>query len=212
MFLTTLIAFISLISLVILHELGHFLLAKKFGVKVEEFGIGYPPRLFGKKIGETVYSINLLPFGAFVRLPGEIERVKDRKSFSQQPVGKRALIVLGGVLSFWVIAAIIFSIIFNLGAPVAIDDESNSNLIDPKVQIAGVSPRSPAKIVGLRLGDTIKQLSVINEQLSPTKIKEVQKFTNAHLGEEVTLTIERGKETFEVSLFSRISPPEGEGP
>jgi len=69
MFLTIFIAFISLIGLIVLHELGHFVLAKKFGIKVEEFGIGYPPRLIGKKIGETIYSINLLPFGAFVRFP-----------------------------------------------------------------------------------------------------------------------------------------------
>jgi len=69
MFLTIIIAFISLMGLVILHEFGHFFVAKRFGVKVEEFGIGYPPRLFGKKIGETLYSINLLPFGAFVKMP-----------------------------------------------------------------------------------------------------------------------------------------------
>src|SRR3989338_4332020 len=65
------IAFFSLIGLGGLHELGHFLMAKKFGVRVEEFGLGIPPRLFGKKIGETLYSINLLPFGGFVKLTGE---------------------------------------------------------------------------------------------------------------------------------------------
>ena len=88
MVLTLLIAFFSLIGLLILHELGHFLLAKKFGVRVEEFGVGLPPRLFSKKIGETIYSINLLPFGAFVRLPGEMEETDDPKSFSQQSIGK----------------------------------------------------------------------------------------------------------------------------
>jgi regulator of sigma E protease len=123
MILTIFITFFSLIGLITLHELGHFLFAKKFGVKVEEFGIGYPPRLFGKKIGETVYSLNLLPFGAFIRLPGETEESDDAQSFSKQPIKKRVLIVLGGVLAFWVIAAIIFSIVFSLGAPVAVEDE-----------------------------------------------------------------------------------------
>ncbi len=117
MVITIIIAFFSLIGLVTLHEFGHFLFAKKFGVKVEEFGIGYPPRLFGKKIGETVYSLNLIPFGAFVRLPGEIGKKDDPESFSKQPIRKRILIVLGGVLSFWIIAVVIFAIVSVLSLP-----------------------------------------------------------------------------------------------
>ena len=88
-------------SLIVLHELGHFLLAKKFGVKVEEFGIGYPPRLFGKKVGDTVYSLNLLPLGGFVKIYGQEKRVKGSNSFSEKPIWHRALIILGGVISFW---------------------------------------------------------------------------------------------------------------
>lgn len=212
MILTIFITFFSLIGLITLHELGHFLFAKKFGVKVEEFGIGYPPRLFGKKIGETVYSLNLLPFGAFVRLPGETEESDDAQSFSKQPIKKRVLIVLGGVLAFWVIAAIIFSIVFSLGAPVAVEDEANANLINPKVTIIAVAKDSPAQAAGLEVGDTIKELSFMDEQFSPDKTKQVQDFTNNYLGEEVNLTIERGKEVFSVSLIPRISPPQGEGP
>ena len=94
MLLTIIISFIALMGLLIIHEFGHFILAKKFGVKVEEFGVGYPPRLIGKKIGETIYSINLLPFGAFVRMPGETEKSEDPGSFSRQPVLNRILIAL----------------------------------------------------------------------------------------------------------------------
>lgn len=211
MVLTILIAFISLIGLIVLHELGHFILAKKFGVKVEEFGIGYPPRLFAKRFGETLYSINLLPFGAFVKIPGEIEKIEDHRSFSAQPVGKRALIVFGGVLSFWIISAILLSIVMGLGMPTAISDTDNGNLKDPKVQIAAVAQNSPAEEMGIKPGDTIKKLSIINYQLSVNKVKEVQEFTNLHKGEEIVLTIQRGKEVFDVSLTPRISPPEGEG-
>ena len=75
------VAFISLIILMIIHEFGHFIIAKKFGIRVDEFGIGYPPRLFGKKIGETIYSINWLPLGAFVRIYGEEGGVDDYRSF-----------------------------------------------------------------------------------------------------------------------------------
>ena len=82
MILTLLVAFFSLIALMIIHEFGHFIIAKKFGAKVEEFGIGYPPRIFGKKFGETLYSVNLIPLGAFVRIFGEEADVHDAKSFS----------------------------------------------------------------------------------------------------------------------------------
>ena len=211
MVITVIIAFFSLMGLIVLHEFGHFLFAKKFGVKVEEFGIGYPPRLFGKKIGETIYSLNLLPFGAFVRLPGEIEKKDSVDSFSKQPIGERILIVLGGVLSFWLIAAVIFTIVSGLGTPVAINDEASGNLIDPKVQIVGVAKDSPAQIAGLRVGDTIRGLSFSDIQLLPEKTKQIQDFTNNHLGKEVNLTIERGKEVFKTTLIPRVSPPQGEG-
>ena len=213
MIFTIFIAFCSLIGLIVLHELGHFIIAKRFGVKVEEFGIGYPPRIFAKKIGETIYSLNLLPFGAFVKMPGEIEKIEDHRSFSAQPVLKRALIAFGGVLSFWIMAAILFSIVFGLGTQVAIGDEENHNLINPKVQIAAVATNSPAEKAGIKAGDTIAslKLKIKNEKLKINTVKEAQEFTNLHRGEEIVLTIERGKEIFETSLVPRVSPPAGEG-
>jgi len=211
MVFTILIAFFSLIGLMTLHEFGHFIVAKRFGVKVEEFGIGYPPRIFGKKIGETLYSLNLLPFGAFVKMPGEIGQAADPRSFSSQAVWKRALIAFAGVLSFWIMAAILFSIVFNLGTAVAVDDEA-SGLVNPKVQIASISVGSPAKLAGLEPGDTIKKMTIGEERLVINKIKEVQEFSNDKLGKEITLTIERGNEVFDVKVVPRISPPAGEGP
>lgn len=212
MVLTVIIAFLSLIGLIILHEFGHFILAKRFGVKVEEFGIGYPPRLFAKRFGETLYSINLLPFGAFVKILGEIEKIENHRSFSAQPVGKRALIVLGGVISFWIIAAILLSIVMGLGMPTVISDTDNGGLKDPKVQIATVSPNSPAEEKGIRLGDTVRKFKIENLEFEIQTVKEVQELTEKYKGKEIILTIERGKEVFEVSLVPRVSPPEGEGP
>jgi len=217
MVLTIIIVFISLIGLMILHEFGHFLLAKIFGVKVEEFGIGYPPRLIGKRFGETFYSLNLLPFGAFVKILGEIGKTDDQRSFSAQPVSKRILIVFGGVLSFWVISVLLFSIVFTLGTRVAIEDTENFNLIDPKVQIAQIAPNSPAQMAGLEPGDTIKKISIFNFQFSILKVKELQELTEKYKGQEITLTIERRPteggypEIFDVSLVPRVSPPAGEG-
>lgn len=212
MFLTILITFISLIFLVVLHELGHFILAKKFGVKVEEFGIGIPPRLISKKIGETVYSLNLLPFGAFVKIYGEEERRKDPRSFSQKPIWQRALIIIGGCVSFWLICVLLLSIVMNLGVPRAIGDEVNQNITNPRVQIVAVAPNSPAEHAGLRVGDVIKQLKINDHQLTINRVKEVIEFTEANKGQEVTLTIERGEEMLEVNLVPRVLPPEKEGP
>ena len=207
-----LIAFLSLISLVVLHELGHFVLAKRFGVKVEEFGIGLPPRIIGKKIGETIYSLNLLPFGAFVKIYGEEGGIEDYRSFSSRPIWQRSLIVLGGVVVFWIIGFILLSIIMLLGASTLIEDTDNHNLVDPRVQITQLAAGSPAEMAGLKIGDTIKQLKVGDDQIQTTKVKEVQDFTASHLSEEVTITIQRGKEIFDTKLVLRASPPENEGP
>jgi len=212
MLLTILIAFFSLIGLIIIHEFGHFILAKRFGVWVEEFGIGYPPRIFGKKIGETLYSFNLLPFGAFVKIHGE-EEIKDSpRSFSQKPIWQRCLIVFGGVLSFWLIAFILLTFVMGFGAQVAIEDEVNYPIKEPKVQVVAVAANSPAELSGLRAGDTIKKISIDNSQFLINKVKEVQAITEQYKGKEIALTIERGKEIFEVSLIPRITPPKEEGP
>lgn len=212
MIVIILIVFLSLITLIILHELGHFLVAKHFGVKVEEFGIFLPPRLIGKKIGETVYSLNLLPFGAFVKLFGEEGGVKNIRSFSEKPIWQRALIVIGGVVSFWIIAAILLSVVMALGAPVAVTDEENESLRDPKVQVVAVASDSPAAMAGIEPGDTVKELQITNHELQIEKAKELQEFAEEYKGQEVILTIERGRDTFEVSLIPRPEPPEEEGP
>ena len=201
---TILIVFFSLIFLIILHELGHFLVAKKFGVKVEEFGVFLPPRLYGRQFGETIYSINLIPFGAFVRVQGEEgeSSLEDIRSFSNKPIWQRVLIVVGGVVAFWVVAAVLLSFIMWLGFPAAVSDEGNGNLINPKVQIAAIAQGSPADTAGLRVGDTLLQFG---------KVKEVQEFTDENRGEEIVLMVERGKEVFDVALVPRASPPEREG-
>lgn len=212
MFLTIIIAFMSLVILIILHELGHFIVAKKFGVKVEEFGLGFPPRLFGKKFGETLYSINLLPFGGFVKIYGQEESVDHPRSFSTKPIWQRAFIISGGVISFWIISAILLSIVMAIGVPTAIGDEENHNLVNPKVQIVVVALDSPAEVAGLKIGDIIKELKFQDKQLKIDKVGQVLEFTQAYKGEEVILTIQRGKEIFDIPLIPRVSPPKNEGP
>ncbi|MCK4474065.1 RIP metalloprotease RseP [Candidatus Parcubacteria bacterium] len=195
-----LIVVISFVALLILHEFGHFIIAKKFGVDVEEFGIGYPPRLFGKKFRGTLYSLNLIPFGAFVRIKGEQGGIEDARSFSTKPIWQRCLIIIGGVASFWLVAMILLSIVFAMGVSQAIPDDEEA--INAKVQIVGIIANSPAEQAGIKIGDTIREF---------TKVKEVQEFTEKYKGQEVVLTIERMGEVLDVSLTPRVSPPEGEG-
>jgi len=217
MILTIVIAFFSLIILITIHELGHFLLAKKFGVKVEEFGIGLPPRIFGKKIGETIYSLNLLPFGGFVKIYGHEERIDDPRSFSRKPFYQRAFIILGGIISFWIVTAILLSIVMGLGVPTVIGDEENYNLVDPKVQIVAVSKDSPAEEAGLEVGDIIRKVKnqrtlIYNtEARDVSRVKEVQEFIENYKGEEIILTIQRGKDFLNIPVTPRISPPVDEG-
>lgn len=208
-----LVAFLSIIILLALHEFGHFITAKKFGMKVEEFGIGYPPRIWGKKVGETIYSLNLLPFGAFVRLPGEIEKNDDPRAFSNQPIAKRALVVAAGVLSFWLMSTIILSVVMGLGTPMAVADEETAGLVNPHVQIVSVAKDSPAQAAGLKPGDAIKQFAPAEtETVFPiNKVTEFQDLTSQYKGKEVVLTMERNGETFTVSLTPRVSSSLGEG-
>ena len=199
-----LIAFFSLIGLVVLHELGHFLAAKKFGVRVEEFGIGLPPRIFGKKIGETLYSLNLLPLGAFVRLTGEEGQSSDPRSFGAKSLLQRALIIGAGVIAFWIISFFIFAgLALTTGIPASVSDEATEGVFNPHVRVLGIAPESPAKAAGLLAGDTVQDFE---------KIGEFQLFINQHKGEEVVLSIVRAGQNLFIVVTPRLEPPAGEGP
>jgi regulator of sigma E protease len=209
--LTLIIAFLCLIALMIIHEFGHFIIAKKFGVRVDEFGIGYPPRIFGKKIGETIYSINWIPLGAFVKIYGEEGGVDDYRSFSNLKIWQRILIVIGGVAAFWIAAIIIFSIVFAIGTDLPVGDQDVQGLINPQVKIVSVSEDSPAGRAGLKIADTITDIKVGGVDTKINKISDFQKITGENKGKEITLTIERSGKDFDVNLTPRVNPPAGEG-
>lgn len=219
------VAFLSLIALMIIHEFGHFIIAKKFGVRVDEFGIGYPPRIFGKKIGETIYSINWIPLGAFVKIYGEegldakasreagasVLGVDDYRSFTKLKIWQRVLIVIGGVAAFWLVAIIIFSVVFAIGTDLPVGDGDVQGLVNPQVKIISVSQSSPASQAGLKITDTIKDVKVEGIDTKINKIADFQKITGENKGKKITLIIERSGKTFDVSLTPRINPPAGEG-
>ncbi len=219
MILTIIIVIISLILLMSLHEMGHFLLARKFGITVEEFGIGYPPRIWGKKIKNTIYSINWLPLGAFVKILGEDEtQKKTQGSFASKVLWQRALVLFGGVAVFWIIAFLIITILAGIsGVPTAVPDSFNGiGKEAPKVQIFSVAKNSPADLAGIKAGDEIKKLKVKSaklkvEEIETSKVGEIQQFISEHKGEEILFSLQRGDEVLTVTSTPRVDPPKGEG-
>ncbi|MBI4122742.1 MAG: site-2 protease family protein [Parcubacteria group bacterium] len=209
--MTILIVFISLIVLVVLHELGHFLVAKKFGVKVEEFGVGLPPRIAGVRLGETLYSLNLLPLGAFVRLEGEEGTgMAGNCSYAGKSVLQRSFIVASGVVAFWLVAFLILTFLgATFGIPSQVQDEYPGNA---QVQIVAVVPGSPAAAAGLAVGDVIEGFRTQELPIEMNTVSAVQEFTQGHAGQDIIMRVRSGKESYEVTLNVRERVPEGQGP
>jgi len=158
---------VALSILVLVHEFGHYFAAKITGVKVEEFGLGLPPRIFGKKIGETVWSLNWLPIGGFCRLYGEDGNKQGTRAFNNKNPWQKGLIVLGGVLMNLVLAVVIFSTVYTiLGVPKETD----------RVKIIGIAQGSPAQEAGLREDDWIKKVGEVEVKKGSELTQEVEKY------------------------------------
>jgi len=199
--MSILIFLFTLSVLVFVHELGHFLAAKKSGVKVEEFGFGIPPRIFGKKIGETIYSINLLPIGGFVRLKGEEGEVLgfgQKDSFRSISNFKRLFIVLSGVLGNLLLAYFIFTFLFLVGYP----------KFSGQIKVTEVVSASPAELSGLKVGDVFVNVGRLKVETPDDFVNEVTR----QKGQKVDFGILREGRKLEISLKPRINPPEGQGP
>jgi regulator of sigma E protease len=171
-FLLTAIAFIVIFSVLILvHECGHFFVAKKSGIKVEEFGFGLPPRIWGHRKGETIYSINAIPFGGFVRMLGEDDGdsklEKNKRSFSSKPPRIRILVVIAGVTMNFLLAFVLLTVGFIFGMKPLIlsgDDvlgyidsgviENTQGIVVKEVSAGGAADRS-----GLKVGDRIVDMN-----------------------------------------------------
>lgn len=194
------ILFIIILALLILvHELGHFLAAKRAGVRVDEFGIGFPPRLFQRKIGETVYSINAFPIGGFVKIFGEdpdkesIEGVDAGRSISRKPRLVQAWIISAGVIFNLILAWILISAGFMIGLPYSAEDSKYSARIeDSRLTITRILPLSPAESAGLSGGDVIVKLSSGKDVVNNPSAITAQNFIGSH--EEVEVTVRRGNE------------------
>ncbi len=211
MLLTIVVLILILGLLIFVHEVGHFLTAKRAGIKIEEFGFGYPPRIWGFKKGETIYSINWIPIGGFVKILGENgEEKKNPKSFSSKKISTRAFILSAGVLMNLLLAAVLLSVGFMVGIPSANygDMDDSANFRDEKVQIVAVDQDSPATGIGLDIGDQITMIG--GEEVNT--LTEVQDVTKEHAGEATEITWKTGGEIHTAVVTPRENPPEGEGP
>lgn len=186
------LAFLIILSLLVfVHELGHFFTARKLGIAVEEFGFGLPPRAFGKKFGETIYSINWIPLGGFVRIKGEQgEDPDDPDSFIGRPVWQRALVISAGVIMNAVFAGILLSIGFMVGTPKILDDENlaGATVNDKQVVIASVLDDYPAAEASLEPGDRILAVNEIQIESIP----QMQAILDKKIDQEVLVQYERG--------------------
>ncbi len=156
--LLTIIAFVLILGfLVLVHELGHFLVARRFGVAVEEFGLGFPPKVISKKIGPTVYSLNAIPLGGFVKIKGEdASTSNDPDSFASRPVWQRTVIVASGVTMNIIAGWLILVVLFAVGAPLEITPDINRAYVrSSDVIITAVVANSPASRAYLKSGDKI---------------------------------------------------------
>lgn len=212
----TIIVFILILGILIfVHELGHFVSAKKAGIKVEEFGFGFPPRIFGIKKGETIYSLNLIPIGGFVKIFGEQtpeKRVKNKQAFYNRPIWQRAIIIAMGVIMNLFIAGVFLSIVHGLGVPSLVESGQEALYRNLQIQVIEVAKDSPAQQAGIKIGDSIQQLTINSEQLTVKEVEDIQKFTAVHAGQEISVEIKRGEKIIQKNIVPRVSYPKDEGP
>ena len=177
----TIIAFVVILGLLILvHELGHFISAIKLGIDVEEFAIGFPPRLLSIKRKGIIYSINLIPMGGYVKIKGETEAdPNDKRSFANQKVWKRSLVLSAGVLMNFIFAFVILSIGFFIGLPQALEPNMQAkDISDRQVMIIEILPDSPAAEAGIQVSDKI--ISIDGQEFNNNEdvYNKVQTFDN----------------------------------
>lgn len=189
------VGLIGFILLVVAHEYGHFLVAKKKGVEVEEFGIGFPPKIIGKKFGKGIfegyYTLNLLPLGGFVKLKGEHDADKEKGAFGSVSTAAKVQIMLAGVLVNYIIAVLLFTVVAWVGMPQLVPNQfsvkADETISRSSVITNFVDPDSPAAKAGIQTGDIITSFNSLPIKDSQTLIDEAK----ASAGQTVKITYNR---------------------
>jgi regulator of sigma E protease len=198
--LSTVLIFLVVLSVLVLaHELGHFVLAKRAGIKVQEFGFGYPPRLFGVRVGETIYSLNLLPLGGFVKMLGENGSPDVPRSFASKSRKVRAAVLVAGSAMNLLLAPVLFSVGYMVGEPMPCESCE-------RVQVYGVQPGSPAAQAGMEEGDLF--VSIDGRPIRSTE--DVRAAVRAAGEREIEVVVERNGQVEHLRLTPRLMTPQGQ--
>ena len=196
------LALVLFTGLVVVHELGHFFVARRNGVKVLEFGLGFPPKLWSKVTkSKFIFSINALPLGGFVRLKGEHDGDTEKGDFGAASTWVKSKIMVAGVVMNLLTAFVLFTILAWLGMPKLIDNQftvkSDTKIIADKVLVSNVETNSPAAGIGLKLDDQLISISKDGDQkVFLSGANDVRKITSKYAGEKVTIEYKRGSDSF----------------
>mgnify|MGYP001393516282 CR=1 FL=1 len=188
---------VILIGLVVAHEFAHFATAKFFGVFVHEFGVGFPPKIWGKRFGETEYTINWLPVGGFVRLMGEEDPTEPR-SLASKPRWQRLIILASGGVVNLILPIFLFAIAFTIP-----HEEAISRAI-----VTSVIVGAPADQAGVLPGDVIYEIGGRNS----ANLAAAGRLVRLNLGKEFYLVVKRDEEFLTLPVYARWTPPAGQGP
>ncbi|MHB8652089.1 MAG: M50 family metallopeptidase [Minisyncoccota bacterium] len=193
--MSVVIFIIILVVLILAHEFGHFIVAKKLGIRVDEFGIGFPPRLWAKKWGETEYSLNAIPFGGFVKIFGEAvedgaSSTPEPRSFVAQSRYKQAMVIAAGIVFNLLFAWLVLALGLTFGLRSSASDlPKGATIQDVQVVVVGVLPKSPAALAHLAVGDTIIKLEAVGgTSVVPATTREVSDFIAAHTAQPIDVS------------------------
>ncbi len=226
----TILIFLAVLSvLVFVHELGHFVVAKRSGMKVHEFGFGFPPRLFGiqkvdgkwkfvwghkdTKTDDTVYSVNWIPLGGFVKIMGEDndDGQVDERSFGNKPFWRRFFTLSAGVIMNFILAGFLLAIGYGVGLPVAVQNldqvPSGATFTERQVAIIDVLKDSPAEKAGIMSSDIVES---VDGQKFET-VEALQEYVKTNKGKEMSFEVKRVNEVKTFTVKSNAEPKEGEG-
>jgi len=195
MILTIVVGLVVLSVLIIVHELGHFIASKATGCWVEEFGIGFPPRLYGKKWGETIYSVNWIPFGGFNKISGEVDPTAPR-ALAARGYGVRLLVISGGIIMNLLLPFVLLAVAYMVPHDMAYG----------RIVVEDIEAGSPAHAAGILPGDTLLKLNgrTLNHK------GDYSRYLMLNMGREITISLEHADATVEdVRLTVPWRPTEG---
>lgn len=194
-----------LFVLILVHELGHFAVAKWTGMRVDEFGIGFPPRLFGVRRGETLYSLNALPIGGFVKIFGEDFEAEQStavpdtsRAFTRKGKWAQAAVLVAGVVMNILFAWALYATVFMMGVPTIVEEGAASD--EAVLTVASILPESPAAAAGIPAGAEIAAISADGETLAPLTPSALVAFVAEHAEDDIAFSYRVGEEERSTTL------------